>query len=117
MGDTILKNCHSTVDDLSDSVLELFLKKLRNELGSHIKYVFLYGSRARGDNYTDSDYDCMVVVDALSSSINDTIDEITGEFLYEYDIIFSVFIVSIERYTKQTYNPLFINVKNEGIEL
>lgn len=105
------------INDQDDEILRLFLQKLRSRLGYHLKQVVLFGSRARGDNAPDSDYDCMAILDTLSPFLNDVIDEIAGEFLYEYDVIFSIFPVSEERYCKQIYNPLFINVRKEGITL
>jgi predicted nucleotidyltransferase len=103
--------------NLNDTILQIFLTKLRHQLGNHIKQVILFGSRARGEQSVLSDYDCMVLLDVIPSDINNIIDEITGELLYEYNVIFSVFPVAESRYLKQIHNPLFINVKNEGIAL
>jgi predicted nucleotidyltransferase len=100
-----------------DQMLDLFLNRLKSQLGHHLKQVILFGSRARGDNAPDSDYDCMAVLDVISPSSNEIIDEIAGEFLYEYNVVFSVFPVSEEKHNTQTYNPLFMNVKTEGIVL
>lgn len=100
-----------------DEVLELFLTKLRQRLGVHLKRVILFGSRARGDNDPTSDYDCLVILDEVSSSTKDTIDEVAGELLYEYNVVFSVFPISEEKHQKQKYSPLLMNVNEEGIVL
>jgi len=101
----------------NDRVLNLFLDRLRARLGNHLRQVILFGSRARGDDVSGSDYDCLAVLDTLSPLLKDTIDETAGEFLYEYDVVFSVFPVSEHRYEKEIHNPLFMNVRTEGILL
>ncbi len=86
-------------------------------MGSHLRQVILFGSRARGEDVSGSDYDCMAVLDILSPFLNDLIDETAGDFLYEYNAVFSVFPVSEHRYRKEIHNPLFMNVRAEGILL
>ena len=45
----------------TDSKIKDFLKRLKEEYS--IKKVILFGSRARGDNFKDSDYDMIIVSD------------------------------------------------------
>ena len=82
--------------------------------------VYLYGSRARGDNRIDSDWDILVI----SSK-----DKIT--FDYESDLRDPIFdielesgeIISLLVYAKSDWinkmaiSPLFYNVKKEGIKI
>lgn len=110
-----IMNNHALVK--KDNILLLFSDKLKEQLGYHLKQIILFGSKARGDDAPDSDYDCLAIVDSLSPVINETIDEIAGEFLYQYNVVFSVFPVSEKRYHTQVHNPFFINVQNEGILL
>ncbi len=63
-------------------LLNIFVKKLKGELDGNLKKLILFGSRARGDNALDSDYDCVAVFDNLSPSLTDIIDEIAGEFRF-----------------------------------
>ena len=100
-----------------DDVLDLFLQKIRTELGSHLKQVILFGSRARGDFTEDSDYDCLVLVDDVSSMIDNKIIEIAGELLYQHNAVFSIFPIEEERYFRKKFDPLFMNVRKEGIIL
>lgn len=108
-------NSSNTLQD--DAILHLFLAQLRERLGHHLKRVILFGSRARGDEQPDSDYDCLAVVDQVSPTLLDMIDEIAGEFLYAYSVVFSVFPVSEERYVRQHRPPLFMNIEQEGVVL
>ena len=64
-----------------DNILEYFIQQLQKQLGKHLKQIILFGSRARGDNAPDSDYDCLLILDETSRLINDIIDEIAGETL------------------------------------
>lgn len=102
---------HRTPDDLVSD----FARALRARLGSQLKELILYGSRARGDYAPDSDYDCLALVDAFDPQLKDTIYELAGEFLYRYDAVFSVIPVVEAEYHRRLYNPLFMNVRNEGI--
>lgn len=81
--------------------------------------IYLYGSRARGDNREDSDWDILVI----------TPKNVTFEYENElrdpiYDIeLESGQIISLLVYSKQDwktrmpYSPLFSNVKKEGIRI
>jgi predicted nucleotidyltransferase len=100
-----------------DEVLEYLVCQIRKKLGNHLKQVILFGSRARGDDIQGSDYDCLVVVDSVSRNVREIIDEIVGEALYQYNAVISAFAISEERYHRQTYSPLLMNVTKEGIVL
>ena len=82
--------------------------------------IYLYGSRARGDNRKDSDWDILVVSPRekvnfdYESDLRDPIIDIeleTGE-------VISLLVYSKSDWSKkQTSSPLFENVKNEGIKI
>jgi predicted nucleotidyltransferase len=100
-----------------DKALDYFLRKIREQSGGHLKQIILFGSRARGDNVQDSDYDCLVVVDEVSRSIKDIVDEAAGETLYQYNAVVSALVISEEKYRQQTYSPLLMNIAKEGVAL
>ena len=100
-----------------DRILNEFIKAVNQKFGTHLKKIILFGSRARGDYETDSDYDCLLVVDEVSPTLIDTVDDIAAELLYKYNVVFSSFPVSESRYSKQTFNPLFMNIRHDGIAL
>jgi predicted nucleotidyltransferase len=77
--------------------------------------LILFGSRARGDYSPDSDYDCLVIVDEVTSWMKDRIDEIAAHFLLEYGVIIAMIPVTQAMYQQQLYEPLFMNVRREGI--
>ncbi|MBD3307366.1 nucleotidyltransferase domain-containing protein [candidate division KSB3 bacterium] len=108
---------HTHIQTQHDDILQRFVQTLQAQLGDHLRQVILFGSRARGDNAPDSDYDCLVIVDAVSPDLLNILDQVAGEFLYTYNRIFSVVPVSEKRHRQQIYNPLFMNVSKEGIPL
>jgi len=101
----------------NDPIFDLFLQEMRKQLGTHLKQIILFGSRARGDDVPYSDYDCLAVLDEVSPAIKDSIDEMAGEFLYQYNAVFSVFPISEAHHQHQTYSPLLMNIRREGIPL
>ena len=100
-----------------DQILNIFLQEIHQQLGPHLKQVILFGSRARGDFTPDSDYDCLVVVDEVSAEIKEKIYEITGQILYQYNELFAVLPIPQEKYQHDIYEPLLMNVRQEGIVL
>jgi len=100
-----------------DQILNIFLQEIRRQLGPRLKQVILFGSRARGDFLPDSDYDCLVVVDEVSTEIKEKIYEVTGEILSQHNELVSAFPVSQEKYEQDNYEPLFMNVRQEGVVL
>jgi uncharacterized protein len=81
--------------------------------------VILYGSRARGDEQTDSDWDIIILTN-LQSNI-----ETERKFrhkLYDLEIetdeSFSVFVYSKQNWQNiQKISPFFRNVTTEGLQL
>ncbi len=100
-----------------DSPLEFFTAQIRKQLGDNLKQIILFGSRARGENLQDSDYDCLLIVKETSRIVKDTVDEVAGEALYQYSAIISAIIISEEKYSQQKYSPLLMNVAREGVPL
>lgn len=81
--------------------------------------VILYGSRARGDERTDSDWDILILTDY---AINLQIERNFRDKLYDLELEtgepFSVFAYSKNDWqTKQRITPFYQNVIQEGIQL
>jgi uncharacterized protein len=82
--------------------------------------VFLFGSRARGDNRSDSDWDILILVDA--SRVTNDIEDQFRDGLYDIELdsgqIISTFIYPKEVWkTNMRFSPLYKNVNREGIRL
>ncbi len=81
---------------------------------------YLFGSRARGDNRPDSDWDLLILVD--NDKVTNEIEDKFREDLYEIELesgqIISTFIYPKNYWnTSMIYSPLYKNVNNEGILL
>lgn len=102
-------------DIQSDPVLRFFKNAVRGAVGSRLKEIILFGSRARGDSANESDYDLLVIVDKVEPDIVHGIDEIAGEALLKHRAVISAFPISEEDRRKRKYSPLLINVAREGV--
>jgi uncharacterized protein len=81
---------------------------------------FLFGSRARGNARTDSDWDILILVD--SESVTNEIEDKFRDGLYDIELesgqIISTFIYPKKYWANSmNYSPLFRNVNKEGILL
>jgi predicted nucleotidyltransferase len=81
---------------------------------------FLFGSRARGDNRKNSDWDILILVD--NSTITNEIEDKFRNELYNLELetgqIISTFIYPKNYWnTSLLYSPLYKNVTLEGVRL
>ncbi|MCX6278486.1 MAG: nucleotidyltransferase domain-containing protein [Bacteroidetes bacterium] len=81
--------------------------------------IILYGSRARGDERNDSDWDILVLTD-YPVDIKKESD--FRDHLYDLELEtgepFSIFVYSkIDWNTKQSVTPFYFNVTKQGIQL
>jgi len=81
--------------------------------------VILYGSRARGDERSDSDWDILVLTNyAMDLMIEKEFRDKIYDLELETDESFSLFIYSKDEWqTKQSITPFYQNVTREGIQL
>jgi predicted nucleotidyltransferase len=81
---------------------------------------YLFGSRARGDNQPDSDWDILILIDNIE--ITNEIEDKFRDDLYDLELesgqIISTFIYSKEYWKNRLiFSPLYTSVKKEGIRL
>ncbi len=81
--------------------------------------VILYGSRARGDERADSDWDILILTDY---PIDQNKEQNFRNHLYELELdtgeAFSVFVYSKNNWkTQQRISPFYQNVIREGVHL
>ena len=81
---------------------------------------FLFGSRARGDNRKNSDWDILILID--NNKVTNEIEDKFRDELYNIELetgqIISTFIYSkIYWNTNLVYSPLYKNVNAEGLRL
>ncbi|MEI6221634.1 MAG: nucleotidyltransferase domain-containing protein [bacterium] len=103
--------------DIQTETFQSFVTTVKKNLGNHIKKIILFGSRARKDHHNDSDYDCLILVDKKNKNLDKIVNKIAADTLYDSNSVISAFVVEEQRFEYQTYNPLFMNVRKEGVQL
>jgi predicted nucleotidyltransferase len=98
------------------------IKKIRqkvNELDSSAE-VILYGSRARGDNKIDSDWDILILLN--KKNVDKNTEQVFRHHLFDLELEIGV-PISVYVYSKQDWEgkysvtPLFNSIKKEGIPI
>ena len=102
----------------SDAVLENITRAIYKQ--DPTAQAFLFGSRARGDNKPDSDWDIIILVN--NQSVTNEIEDRFRDVLYNIELesgqIISTFIYPKSFWDKTLkYSPLYRAVKKEGIKL
>ena len=82
--------------------------------------VFLFGSRTRGDNRIDSDWDILILID--NQQVTNEIEDSFRDNLYDLELesgqIISAFIYpKVYWKSRLVHSPLFKNVMMEGVKL
>lgn len=98
-----------------DLIVKQVADTLKKELKEQILDVILFGSRARGDFQSESDYDILVLVTRKTKELRDKIDEIVWEIAWEHNVVITAFIYEKSRFEKDRFEPLFMNIQKEGI--
>ncbi|MBN2012569.1 nucleotidyltransferase domain-containing protein [candidate division KSB1 bacterium] len=88
---------------------------VQRNLGSRLKKLYLFGSRARGDAWEGSDYDFALVVDKRDSELDNTILDISVMLLDQYEVLISTQVFTEYEWKLEHKFPLGINILNEGI--
>lgn len=81
---------------------------------------FLFGSRARGEERPDSDWDVLILVesDKVTNEIEDKFRDVLYDIELESGQIISTFIYPKELWNSSLrYSPLYHNVELDGIRL
>jgi uncharacterized protein len=111
----------STMDGRStlrdNAVLARFLTALRTMYGDQLERVVLYGSRARGNADTDSDYDVAIFLKDLSDrwAEADKIAIAATDILSETGIVIHALPYPAGSHLERT--PLMHEIRREGLEL
>lgn len=114
-GHSILKRMQDKATH--DPILARFHAILKDLYGSELDRVVLFGSRARGDAYGNSDYDIAVFLKALPDrwSELDRLAELRVMFLDDAGVFFDAMPYPAAAYFEHT--PLMREIRREGKEL
>lgn len=98
-----------------DAKLKQLAKELRDRYGTRLRQVLFFGSRARGDASEESDYDCLLVFDAIPPEIKADLDRLAAQWLWDRCLVFSWVAITEEDRQRLRYEPFLQNARREGI--
>lgn len=96
---------HASLSDAERQMLDELVVELRNEFGSQLRSVWLYGSRARGETpHEESDVDLLVVLDRRSMAADHRVFDVISRTAKEVGIsslTFSTLVYDVERISQR----------------
>lgn len=106
-----------------EDILQEFVNKVYEILGTRVKKIILYGSYARGDYNDSSDIDIMILTDLTDNEIIKYRDLVTDiaydiEEIHNFDIMLSPLIKNIDKFNYWLEAlPFYMNIQKEGVVL
>ncbi len=96
-----------------------YLRRLEEEYGDAVVRVVLYGSKVRGDCDAESDLDLLVVMGSDDPRLLEAVGQISFPLELDYSVALSELVVGASRYDwmRNHEEPLFRNIRDEGVEL
>jgi len=103
---------------MRDAVLDSFLEGIKSER-DRIRFIYLFGSRARGTHLPDSDYDLLIVTDKKDRDLKDSIYEVATDVCLQSRRDLSLKFFSLDEFERLKAIPSrFIqSVLKEGIRI
>ena len=101
----------------ASSVLGFMKQRLYEVLSDEVQQIILFGSRSRGDAEEDSDYDVLLLVERRTRELEDQVDDIAYEMLDRYGAVVTIFVFEVETFEREIHEPLFCNIRQEGVVL
>ena len=77
----------------------------------------MFGSRARGEESTESDWDCLLVFNCVTPSIKTQLDQLAGQRLLEDGMVLSCVPISEADLPRLALEPFVLNARKEGVVL
>jgi predicted nucleotidyltransferase len=96
-------------------ILEEFSEQVRHSFPN--ARIIAFGSRSRGDNIEESDFDICIVSDRINPEINDIIRNIAWEVGFEYERVITTVIFDEYQFElgPMSESTLVENIRREGI--
>jgi predicted nucleotidyltransferase len=101
----------------ADAITQTLQQALNQRLGSNLRAVWLYGSRARGDAREHSDYDVLILVDEKTQAVRDSILDIQVDILDRYDALVATIVRTEDEWQRTRDFPLARNIAREAVRL
>ena len=104
-------------DPKKDEVVVRFVEELKKTISYNLKNIILYGSRARGDNQKDSDYDFLVILSSKNYELNEFVYDAGYLILDSYEKHASCTIWDEKEFSRKKDFSLGKNILRDGITL
>lgn len=101
----------------SDPVISTLAEEVKRRLGHHLRGLWLFGSRARGDARETSDYDVLILVDRKTPEIRTQILDIEVEILDRHEALVASLLRSEDEWQRSRGYPLARNIERERVPL
>jgi uncharacterized protein len=102
---------------LQDPVITTLADELNRRLGTHLRGLWLYGSRARGDARATSDYDVLIIVDEKTHAMRDRILDLQVEILDRHEALVATLLRTENEWLGSQGSPLARNIAREAVRL
>lgn len=100
-----------------DPVISILTKEMKHRIGPHLRGLWLFGSRARGDAQDTSDYDVLVIVDRKTPNMRTHIQDIEVEILNRHEALVACLLRSEDEWQRMRNYPLARNIERERVRL
>ena len=104
----------SGIEESQDSAIREFQESVLAVLGDRLKELWLFGSRARGDNQQDSDYDFLVVAEGQLEELRALIADKENDIMFRRGDILSSIVYTPHLWARARNAPLGLNIRREG---
>lgn len=94
-----------------------YAQRVRNQLGANAREVILFGSHARGEATSASDYDFLVIVKKRDPAVRATITDISVSMLNEHNTVCASLIYDQQQWRALRQSPLRWNIEREGVRV
>jgi predicted nucleotidyltransferase len=102
---------------MPDGVAIEFAQLVRSRLGGRVRQIILFGSRARGEARSDSDYDVLVVVDQRTPEVRDALLEIQVGLMDRHGSLVACLLRDERQWEASQNQPIGVNVARAGVAL
>ena len=99
--------------------IKSLVSSLLTEHGDRIKFMLLFGSKARGDDTADSDIDVLVITDSDEWPLKHRSLNRGARLSLDHEVLFNLYVIDEERWAwmRQIRHPLYRNIERNGVDL
>lgn len=96
-----------------------YVSRLQQVLGQELLWLWLFGSKARGDSTPDSDIDLLIVLTTVQPETQWLIWGLGSDVSLEYDVLLNAHIIDTDRWDdeRQYRGTLWREIERDGVPL